>query len=80
MNEQKDNLTSDSLTSNRLADKIMCSCSGTTYGKIFDLVAQGMDIDAISQWTGAKTGCGGCEWDIEVFVNALIEQKSANNA
>jgi NAD(P)H-nitrite reductase large subunit len=35
---------------------------------------QGKDIDAISRWTGAKTGCGGCEWDIEVFVRALTEQ------
>jgi NAD(P)H-nitrite reductase large subunit len=51
----------------------MCSCSGTTRGKIYDLYKQGLDIDGISQRTGIKTGCGGCEWDIEEFVKALKE-------
>ena len=53
------------------ADEIMCSCSGTTRGKIYDLVMQGMDFAAISQWTGVNTGCSGCEWDISEFVKAL---------
>ena len=53
----------------------MCTCSGTTRGQIYDLVQQGMNIEAISRWTGAKTGCGGCDWDIEVFVRALTEAK-----
>ena len=57
-----------------IADEIICSCSGTTRSQIYDLVQQGMDLDAISRWTGAKTGCGGCDWDIEVFVRALTEQ------
>jgi bacterioferritin-associated ferredoxin len=61
-----------------IADEIMCSCSGTTRGKINDLVQQGMDVEAISRWTGAKTGCGGCDWDIEVFVRALNEAKTQN--
>ena len=59
------------------SDEVMCTCSGTTRGQIYDLVQQGMDIDAISRWTGAKTGCSGCEWDIEVFVKALIESKAS---
>jgi NAD(P)H-nitrite reductase large subunit len=58
---------------NDVADEIMCSCSGTTRGKIYDLHKQGLDIDGISQRTGIKTGCGGCEWDIEEFVKALKE-------
>ena len=58
-----------------LSHEIMCACSGTTRGQIYDLVQQGKDIDAISRWTGAKTGCGGCDWDIEVFVRALTEVK-----
>ena len=56
-----------------LADEIMCSCSGTTRGKIYDLVMQGKDFEAISQWTGVNTGCSGCEWDISEFVKALNE-------
>lgn len=60
-----------------LTDEIICACSGTTRGQVYDLVQQGMDLDGISRWTGAKTGCGGCDWDIEVFVNALIESKAS---
>jgi bacterioferritin-associated ferredoxin len=56
-----------------VVDEIICSCSGTTRGQVYDLVQQGMDLDAISRWTGAKTGCGGCDWDIEVFVRTLTE-------
>jgi bacterioferritin-associated ferredoxin len=63
--------------SQNFADEIMCECSGTTRGKIYDLFMQGMSVDEISQWTGAKTGCGGCEWDIEEFVKALTEIQQA---
>ena len=68
-------LEKDSPTDDNPADEIMCTCSGTTRGQIYDLVQQGMDIEAISRWTGAKTGCGGCDWDIEVFVRALTATK-----
>lgn len=71
-------LEKDSATDDNPADGIMCTCSGTTRGQIYDLVQQGMDIEAISRWTGAKTGCGGCDWDIEVFVNALTEAKNSS--
>ncbi|MBX9676406.1 MAG: (2Fe-2S)-binding protein [Methylotenera sp.] len=63
---------------NDVTDEIMCSCSGTTRGRIYDLYKQGLDIDSISQRTGIKTGCGGCEWDIEEFVKALKEIDSAS--
>lgn len=56
-----------------VTNEVMCSCSGTTRGQVYDLVMQGKDIDAISRWTGAQTGCGGCEYEIEVFVRALTE-------
>lgn len=52
-------------------NEIMCSCSGTTRGMIYDLVMQGKDLEAISRYSGALSGCGGCEWEIGVFVNAL---------
>ncbi len=57
------------------ADEIMCECSGTTRGKIQILFEQGMDMDAISRWAGAVSGCGGCEWDIAEYLNTLTEQK-----
>lgn len=59
-------------------DEIMCNCSGTTRGNIQSLVEQGMDIDAISRWTGAISGCGGCEWDIAQFLSDLANQQNKN--
>lgn len=56
-----------------LTNEVMCTCSGTTRGQIYDLVMQGKDIDAISRWTGANTGCGGCDYDIAEFIKALNE-------
>lgn len=58
------------------SSEVMCECSGTTRGQIFDLVMQGKDLDAISRWTGALTGCGGCDSDIELFVRALQESQT----
>ena len=53
------------------ADEVICQCSGTTRGYIEKLVKQGLDVDEISQRSGALTGCGGCEWDIVELVKAL---------
>lgn len=51
------------------ADEVLCHCSGTTRGNIQCLIEQGLDMDAISRWTGAISGCGGCEWDIAELLN-----------
>lgn len=56
------------------ADPVMCHCSGTRRRNIQALFEQGMDIQAISRWTGALSGCGGCEWDIADFLKALAER------
>jgi len=60
------------------ADEVMCHCSGTTRGNIQRLFEQGLDMDAISRKTGALSGCGGCEWDIEQFLNELVDQQNKN--
>ena len=57
------------------ADEVMCQCSGTTRGNIQILFEQGMDLDDISRWSGALSGCGGCEWDIAQFLKDLAETK-----
>lgn len=57
------------------ADDIMCDCTGTTRGKVQTLFEQGFDLDAISSKTGVNTGCGGCEWEIESFLEALQEKQ-----
>jgi bacterioferritin-associated ferredoxin len=56
------------------AKEVLCSCSGTTRGMVYDLVMQGKDLDAISRYSGALTGCGGCEWDMTEFVNGLTAE------
>lgn len=67
-----------STNDNNPADEVMCKCSGTTRGNIQSLFEQGMDMDAISRWTGALSGCGGCEWDIAQFLIDLAEKQSIN--
>ncbi|MDO9054132.1 MAG: (2Fe-2S)-binding protein [Gallionella sp.] len=56
-------------------DDVMCHCSGTRRSYIKSLFEQGLDMDAISRWTGALSGCGGCEWDIAQFLKELAEQQ-----
>jgi len=58
------------------ADEVICQCSGTTRGYIEKLVQQGLDVDEISQRSGALTGCGGCEWDIVELVKVLSAQQN----
>jgi bacterioferritin-associated ferredoxin len=59
-----------------LADEVMCMCSGTTRGKIQKLFEQGMDAEAISRYSGALSGCGGCEWDVAEFLRELAENQA----
>jgi bacterioferritin-associated ferredoxin len=58
-------------------DEVMCHCSGTKRSYIQSLFAQGMDIQAISRWTGALSGCGGCEWDIGDYLKELAAQRAS---
>ncbi|MGB2831798.1 MAG: (2Fe-2S)-binding protein [Methylotenera sp.] len=58
-----------------LKDEVMCACSGTTRGQIQNLFKEGLDIEAISRWTGALSGCAGCEWDVAEFLKELAEQQ-----
>ncbi|MDX8385855.1 MAG: (2Fe-2S)-binding protein [Gallionella sp.] len=58
-------------------DEVMCHCTGTTRDKVKRLFEQGMDVQAISDWTGALTGCGGCEWEIGDFLKELAAQRAS---
>ncbi len=60
------------------ADEIICHCSGTRRNAIQPLFDQGMDMYAISRWTGALSGCGGCEWDIAQLLKELAKKKTNN--
>lgn len=57
--------------------EVLCSCSGTTRGMIVDLVKQGKDLEGISRYTGALSGCAGCEWEIGELVKSLSEPDSS---
>ena len=52
-------------------DEILCFCSGVKRGKIRELYRQGFELQGIAEMTGAMTGCGGCEWEIEYFLKEL---------
>lgn len=52
---------------------VICDCSGTTRGKIISLVEQGIvDSDTISRKTGAISGCGSCDYEIEMLLDELV--------
>jgi bacterioferritin-associated ferredoxin len=58
-------------------EEVMCLCSGTTCGQIRVMFLQGLDTEAISRKTGALTGCGGCEWDLDAFLKQLAAEAEA---
>lgn len=68
------------MNTNRVADEdeVVCMCSGTTRAKVRSLFEQGLDAEAISRRTGALSGCGGCEWEIEDMLKAFIEEKAGH--
>ncbi len=53
------------LTEEDLLDEAVCICSGTTKRKIIQLIEDGCDLDTVSRKTGAFSGCGGCEYELE---------------
>jgi len=69
MSEKKDQAATDSN-----ADEIMCDCTGTKRGKIQSLFEEGFDLEDICNKTGITTGCGGCEWEIDEFLDELYEK------
>lgn len=59
---------------------IICSCSGTTRAKIDSLISQGVTtLEGIARKTGAATGCGACDWDIErILEDTPVETPSGD--
>ncbi len=52
-------------------NEVICPCSGTRRRRVRELYLQGVDMQGIAARTGALTGCGGCEWDIEEFLKEI---------
>ena len=56
---------------------ILCPCSGTTRAQIRRHFARGTtDLDGISRATGACSGCGGCEYDVQDWLDKLTKAKT----
>jgi len=68
MSEQLDNDYDD-------LDETVCICSGTTKRKILQLIEEGCDLDTVSRKTGAFSGCGGCEFELEELFDEHSTQK-----
>ena len=79
MNDSSDPLEPMDMDTPSPEDEVMCTCSGTRRSVIQELFQQGMDMNAISRYTGAIAGCGGCEWDIAEFLNALARKHQRNS-
>ncbi len=57
-------------------DEAICICSGTTKRKVLQLIDDGLDtLDAISRRTGAYSGCGGCEYELEQILEEKLTEK-----
>jgi len=51
---------------------VICHCAGTTVEQIRALIDDGVtDLDRISRITGACSGCGGCEYDIQEMLKTV---------
>lgn len=47
----------------------LCYCAGTTRQQIKKLLDDGIvDVDRISRITGAASGCGGCEFELQQLI------------
>ncbi len=55
-------------TNEQSEQEIICDCTGTTKLKILSLIEQDADLDKITSATGAATGCGSCDVDIENLI------------
>jgi bacterioferritin-associated ferredoxin len=60
-----------------LSEEIICDCTGTTRGKINQLIANGKNnFDKISSATGAGTGCGSCD----VLIEEILAEQNTETA
>lgn len=54
-------------------DEEICICSGTTKRKVLQLINDGIDtLEGISRKTGAYSGCGGCEYELEEILKETL--------
>lgn len=61
--------------------QVICPCSGTRISHLRRYVERGIvDVTAISEGTGALSGCGGCEFDVLEALDFLKAQSCHDKA
>lgn len=59
-------------------NKIVCECFGVTNGQIRDAVWEGATtLEEVAEKTGAGTGCGGCNDDLQRLVDFFATERDA---
>lgn len=62
-------------------DEIVCRCSGTTTEQVIKLLEKGVaDLDGISRATGACSGCGACDSDIQALIDQFSQSRTPGNS
>ena len=57
-------------------DKIVCECFGVTNGQVQDAVKEGAStLEEVAEKTGAGTGCGGCNDDLQRLVDFFVAER-----
>ena len=58
---------------------VICVCSGTTTAQIKKQIDKGIiDLEGISRATGACSGCGACDTDVQALIAEYIAAASSN--
>lgn len=57
-------------------DKIVCECFGVTNGMVKEAVAEGATtLEEVAAKTGAGTGCGACNDDLQRLVDFFTTER-----
>ncbi len=57
-------------------EKIVCTCTGVTCGRIREAVNSGATtLEEIQEATGASTVCGGCMEEVEALLKHFLSQR-----
>ena len=58
-------------------ESLICHCAGVTEIKLKELIAKGKDsLAKIANFTGATTGCAGCECDITELLDQELKLRN----
>ncbi len=50
-------------------DELLCYCTNLTWGQIRRVAQVTQDFEALVRQSGACTGCGSCQFDVEELVS-----------